>query len=402
MLEEPEFYVQIGWNGRILAENAVEANYADGAILSPADYTPEQNKAIATTISDNGGSVLFDPQFYYPRTTRSLLFEYDYFKDYAGEDFTTQTFIDEDSEEFCKSVMELQDELSTSAYIAPARFAASLSTPSIDAWKVITDVFLKVVGNDGRDIPVLASLPLDGRPLVDKTERNRLLNHVTGLGVDGFYISVRFGGYEAYPLTGSSSVFSVLHLLNSLATNEFNVLVGHTHHVSHLYFGVGAMGFASGHYKNLRTFDTVRWDPDEDREGGRHVVNYYSDAILNDLRVDQDLDLLYQAGDEVMEKIHMESPFDEPLFSGQVPSRVGWSLRPGSWDHYIWSCNQIAQKYRAIDAEDRFEAARDRVKKAHELYKELKSQIGFLSEPEEAIYGDWIAALTTLENLQES
>jgi len=399
LFEEPTFLVQIGHNGHKLASDNVEKGFADGAILRPADYTKSKNENIADELDQEDGLVFFDPQFYIPRADRDKMETYQYFNAFGGQDFdTSEVQNDEESEELCKELIDLQDEMDVDAYITPARKLDTFSQPKIDFWLDLSEKFIQVAREEGRDIPILASLPVDSTPLVDASERDKLLNEVTKLDVDGFYVSVEFGTEERYPLNGTANVYAYLHLLTMLERNRYEVLVGHTHHIAHLFLGLGINAFATGHYKNLRSFDVRRWAPEDDQGGGKHVVNYYSDPLLNDVRVDQGLDLLYQREDFDLEKIRTNSPYEEDLFENGVPSQVGWKLRDGSWDHYIWACSNIAQQYKNKNIEQRCNLVIEKLENAEALYSEMQERGILLSEPNEEIYDSWRAAFKSIKS----
>ncbi len=398
MFDEPSFLIQIGHNGHILAEDLMAAGDADGAILSPADYEHGDNEDIATTINRENGTVLFDPQFYIPRTERPGLSTYDYFDQYGGEDFETSGVLDE-ATELATSILNVQNDMGVDAYIAPARFLDVFSDSKIEGWVELTNAFINVAEEQGRDIPVFASLPVYQASLIDVEQRNKLLNRVTQFDVDGFYVSAEFDLEVRYPLTGSANVYAFLDLLNRLNRARYDIIVGHTHQIAHLFFGIGIDAFASGHYQNLRAFDTRRWDPQDEQGGGRIVVKYYTDKLLNELRVDPELDLMYQKSNFDIEDIRTESPYDADLFDPSItPSTSGWQFRDAAWDHYIWSCHQIAKRYRGVSPSERYELALEKINSAESLYEEVSSKFGMLSEPEPAVYSDWKDGLSLIED----
>jgi len=398
MFDEPSFLVQIGHNGHLMVEDVLQKGYADGAILSPADYSEDDNEDISNIIHRYDGTVLFDPQFYIPRSDRPKFTHYDYYQEFGGDDFDTVA-VGSENETLCRELITLQDNLGVDAYIAPARVLDTFSDKKIEEWAELTGMFLHTAEKEGRDIPVLASLPVDQQPLTDKSQRSKLLNNATRLDPDGFYVSTEFETDSRYPLTGPSNVYSALDLLNSLKQNQYEVIVGHTHQVAHLYLGIGVDAFASGHYVNLRAFDTRRWDPDNEQGGGRQVIKYYSDKLLNELRVDQDLDLMYQKDGFELETIRTPSDYDEPLFeNSDPPSTVGWALRDASWDHYIWSCYDISRKYRGKSIDERLATAEQTVEEAEKLYEKIEDEFGMLTEPTKQIYDDWRASLSTIKS----
>ncbi|GAB7009511.1 hypothetical protein [Halorubrum trueperi] len=398
MFDEPNFLIQMGYNGGKLGPDMMEKGFADGAILSPADFDRDRNQELATEFHDADGHVLFDPQFYIPRADRENLESYDYFGEHGGTDFDTAD-VGGNLTDLCEHLIELQDWLEVDAYLSPARTLDTFSSTKIDEWLDYTEAFIDAVDSEGREIPVLASLPLEGKPLNDKDQRDTLLNRITGVDPDGFYVSVEFDQSKRYPLSGASNIYSYLDLLNTLRKNRFEILVGHTHHVAHLFMGIGINAFASGHYNNLRAFDQRRWDPDDNQGGGRLVTKYYSDKLLNELRLDPDLDLMYQKSGFDMDKIRMSSPYDTPLFSSSdPPSTVGWNFRRGAWDHYLWACYQISRRYRGKSLTERYEAAMSKIEEAEELFGDVQNEFGMMAEPEGRIFDDWRTALSTMKS----
>lgn len=415
LFNEPSFLVQVGHQGDSLATDAVKNGYADGAILSPVDYKITKNRRLSRTIREHGGIVLFDPQMYNPRFDDYEMNSYNYFFEYGGEDFETTILEDEDiRQEFCEMAIIVQNSLEVDGYIAPSRYLSSISEAGMRFWQDVTETFLDVARDEDNDKPVYASLPVNGESLEDSDNFTELLNWATSVDVDGFYVSAEFDQYHQYPLTDTTNLIPFLKLLRTLRENRYELIVGHTHHVAHLLFGVGVKAFASGHNKNLRSFDTERWE-DRDDGAGVTVVDYYSDKLLNDLRVYRpgfeddsgtysDFDLLEDNGFD-LDSIRTGSPFEEVLFSGPGPaSESEWPQKDGSWNHYLWSCHQIAEQYRSDTLQDemvetgditsaRLKRAQNRVEEAKELYEEIDEEGILLHAPEESIYADWEDAL---------
>lgn len=396
MFDEPTFLVQVGHHGHKRAENALKQGYADGAILSPADYTYKKNRKYGNKFSEDGGTVLFDPQFYIPRTDRQDLTTYSYFEEKGGDDFSTAMFASEsDREDLCRDIIAVQDNCSVDAYISPARFVDSVSDTQLDRWLDLTESFIKVAREDGQDIPVFASLPVDGYELTEGERRDQLLNRITSLDPDGFYVSVQYDDRdERLPLKGEENVEAYLRLMLSLRTNRFEVIAAHTHQIAHLLLGIGINVFASGHYQNLRSFDVDRWVPSDDDGPRTQVVRYYSDQLLNAVRVNTDLEEIVVGNKLDESKIRTQSPFDSNLFTGTTsPEGTGWKFSDASWEHYIWSCNQIAEQYQNKALGDRIDTAEAKLNGAESLYKKIKSQVGELDSVDDAIYEDWKNAL---------
>lgn len=401
MFDEPSFLVQVGHNGHKRAEEALKKNFADGAVLSPADYKYKRNKDLGAQFKQLDGIVLFDPQLYIPRTDRQDLNTYSYFEERGGEDFSTAMFASRsEREELCRDLMAVQDDCSVDAYVSPARFVENFSPEALDRWLDLTESFIKVAKEDGRDIPVFASLPIDGFELTEDTRRNRLLNRVTSLDPDGFYVSVQYNDLDTrLPLKGEENVYAYLKLMLSLRSNRYEVIAAHTHQIAHLLLGIGVNAFASGHYQNLRAFDVDRWVPSDGDEIRQQVVRYYSDELLDAIRVDTDLDELATDEDFDESAIRSNSPYETDLFGGSTsPAGAGWKFSGASWEHYVWTCNEIAERYRKKGIDDRLNSAEEKINKAKELYETIESEVAELESVEEEIYDDWEESLETIES----
>lgn len=395
MIKSNIFLVQMGHNSRKLAIQAIEENYCDGLILSPADFKPEQNDKISEDVKNNNGLLLFDSQWYLPRSERPKLSQYDYF-DNGGSSYDTSEANEEDAKkEFCKKVIAYNERFKTDVYISPSEFIDLASEVKLDRFKKSNDIFIECAKEENAEKPILVSLPISSETLIDKDQRSALLNKVTMLDVEGFYVSIQVNKDTAYPLSKAAEVIAIIDFLKELKNNGYYIILGHTHHVAMLFLTIGIDGFASGHWKNLRTFDIERWEVSEDKFRSSPKLNYYSTKLLNELRVDQDLDALYMA-DYDLSNIKSGSPYEDELFS-TTPSLAPWTPR-SSWDHYMWCCNEIVKLYEGKNLKERVEMFTKLITEAKELYDSLVKEVGILSQPSEQIYITWKNAATIIKN----
>lgn len=399
MFKEPSFLIQFGYNGQTLVQRAFDKDHADGVILSPTDYAFNKNKDLARKVNRLDGTVLFDPQFYIPRTQRAAADSYPYFEEKGGDNFETVVVSEKRSrEELCEQIIEVQDDIEVDAYISPARYLDTFSDKKIEGWVRLTKTFLQVAEKEGRDIPIFATLPVSGASLNEQDPRDRLLDRITSVTPDGFYVSVEYDRYRQHPLFGASEVHSYLDLLKNLRFNHFEILLGHTHQIAHLALGLGINAFASGHYKNTRAFNTNRWIPEDSGFGGGSVFYYYTDELLADLRVEQDLQVLYASDEFDLDRIRMNSPYEDDLFGATSPEEAEWKAAEAEWDHWVWSCHQISKKYQDKSLKERMTTAENVLEDASDLYDEIKSDISPLDSVEEDIYSDWNTAFNSVQS----
>jgi hypothetical protein len=399
MFDAPTYLVQVGFQGKGRVIEGLEQGYADGGILSPADYKYRSNKDLSEKIRNLSGTVLFDPQFYIPRTDRQDLETYTYFDARGGDDFSTGMFSRSDErEELARDVIAVQDDFEVDAYISPARYIRNFTSADIDRWLDLTESFITVANEEGRDIPVFASLPVDGYELKSETRRNSLLNRVTKIDADGFYVSVCYNDYdERLPLKGQENVYSYLKLMSTLRMNRYDVISGHTHQITHLLLGLGINAFASGHNQNLRAFEVDRWEPSDEDQFGRRVVRYYSESLLDSIRVDAGLEEIDQEG--LVPKVRSSSPYDDDLFdSSTTPANAGWKFSDESWEHYLWSCGQIRDQYKGKDISKRLQRPVRTIKAAQHIYDDVIDEVDELDSVENQIYEDWLTAYSDVRD----
>ncbi|WP_313691551.1 hypothetical protein [Halorarum halobium] len=406
MFDKPSYLIQVGHHGKNRVYDAIEGDHLDGAILSPTDYKPEVNKELANSLNSEDLVTLFDPHLYLPgQGDRKDLNEYEYHEKYGGEDYTSGVLFDtERRDEFLKLVIEAQDDYDTNAYLSPSSYLGELSAEEIDDWQDFTEAFLEIARSEGRDIPVYLSLPVNGDRLTNLEIRNQLMDSATELDTDGFYVSVSYSDRDTrLPLQGVEKVTSYLELMATLRVNRYNVIAAHTHQIAHLLFAIGVNAVGSGHYKNLRSFDTERWIVPDETQIRTPVIRYYSDELLTSIRPDSLLDELYKEPGFDEEKIRTKSPYESDLFDGSVtPANTGWGKAEGSWDHYVWACDHIASSYEGKNLPKRVEKARSKIRRAKALYKQISTEIDeYVDEIESDIYDDWETSLDEIANSDE-
>lgn len=435
MFESPTYLVQLGAQGEGIARETVENGFAKGVVISPISITASNARSFAEEIQQAGGVVLFDPQWYNPRSTDYNLQSYSYY-DYGGSGegffdessgYETSVFEDPDRlKEFSDTLAAYQDDIDVDAFIAPSVMLNNFTDANMRFWQDMTNSFIDSAKSKDPDKEIYASIPLVLDTLSEKPQRANLLNWVTSVDVDGFYITAHKEGTKDYPLTGRDSLYSYLNLIKNLKLNRFNVIIGYTHHVAHLLLAAGADAFASGHYINTRVFDKNEWESDGDENGGgQPVIRYYSDHLLNEIRVrapaqsksdDDDstsagvfseLDILADRGFDIS-KLSMDSPFEGDLFQRDTPSETDWPMRDGAWNHYLWACNKITNQYEEANLREeypdaksieqaRIAHAKSKLEEASELYSEI-TDYAPLRDPDEKVYDDWPDVIEELED----
>jgi len=406
MFEEPSYLVQVGHHGKNRVEEAINQDHLDGAVLSPTDYVMDTNKEIADSLSVADRVTLFDPHFYLPgQGDREDLNDYDYHDEYGGEDYSSGLLHNSTNRrDFCELVIDAQNELDTDAYISPSPFISKITDRNVDDWYDLTESFVETARSYGRDIPIFASIPVEGDQLNDGDVRNKLLNTATEFDIHGFYVSLSYPDDKSrVPIRGEENIKSYLDFMLSLSINRYETITAHTHQIAHLLYPVGVDAIASGHYKNLRSLDTERWIVPDETQIRRTVIRYYSDELLQSIRPDNLLNELYNDSSFDETKIQTGSPYDDDLFDDSLsPANTGWGKANGSWEHYNWSCYEIAKRYRGQDIDGRVQKAREKIRKARALYKMINDTVDeHLDELDSDLYDDWESSISDIKNKQE-
>lgn len=406
MFEDPSYLVQMGWQGKNRIQFGIDHDYIDGAILTPSDYVSNSLEDIAEQLSDDELLTFFDPQFYLPdQGDRDKLNRYDYHDNYGGDNFYSGLFYNEnDRGPFFEQLIDLQNSLSCDAYISPSSYISSLSAGEVDDWRQKTQFFIDKVREYGDDSPVYATLAVSGKHLTDESLRDYLLNIATNLDVEGFYISVMYEDADSrLPLQGEQNVRSYLQTMLSLKLNRYKVIAASTHQIAHLLFTVGVDAFASGHFNNLRSFDTDRWIVPDDPDPRQRVTRYYSDELLADVRPDHLMTEIAENTSIDVDILQSDSvsPWEDDLFeSGSI--NAGWPESEGGWDHYTYSCGNIARQYRALDKEERVDHAKMKIRKAKALNRKLEKGIDdYTDELNPDFLEDWENALDEITATSE-
>jgi hypothetical protein len=341
-----KFYVQLGHNGRLVTEELLENKHASGVILSPVNYAYADLKEHAETYAKLGGEVLCEPQLYQTHAYRKHQASYPYFQGISTIDFASET----QRKALLTKVIAVQKDLGVDAYMAPALWQPTYTAKWIESVATMATEFRDLVRATDKSRPVYAALPLHGEAVVDPEIREHVLNVMTGLDVEGHYLCLNVPEDHEALWTDFGSVYGGLAVTHALKENDFRVLLCHTNQAAFMFLGAGADAFSSGHYFNLRTFTPSRFeDPDPDSFGSQKP-RYYAPRLLNSFRVIPELEQLFAR--RLLGTVATNSPYAAPLFHGQNPGKVVWSLKP-SWLHYLYTMNELAASYDTKDASHR-------------------------------------------------
>ena len=339
-----KFYLQQGHNMMPLDREFVEKNPGTGVILSPRNYTRVQIERHAIELHDRGADVLFDPQFYQPRTERENILNYPY---WDGLEFSTHDFATTGAARLCEGVIEYQIKtLDVSTILLPGRYTNVVS----DSWLETHLVFAETASKyRGIKKPILCTLALGPDVVGNRESFDRVLNEITAYPVDGVYLVAK--SPSTFLVKDDLFLYNILDAILSISLAGKEVIIGYANQQSLIYAGAGATGLASGNFRNVRAFDPAIFDVHPQPESQR-AVWYYDAYTLSEYRL-QTLGLAYQRG--LAGNFGPLCEYCSSLLNARNPANILWGERE-AFRHYLteikrqWlSLNDVSRNKR-IDA----------------------------------------------------
>lgn len=358
-----KFYLQQGHGMQQLDIEFVENNPDTGVILSPRNYRPDQIERHANELRERNASVLFDPQFYQPRTERENILNYPYWK---GVEFATTDFATNGAEQLCEGVITYQIEvLQVSEVILPGRYSNSVT----EDWLNIHYVFAETAESMNLDVPVYSTIALGPDVIMDRQSLDRLLNELVNYPVDGFYLVVK--NPRNFLVTEEIFIYNLLDGLLSLVLSGKKILLGYSNQQGLIYASAGVTGLASGNFRNVRSFDPATFDVQNTSDRQRRVW-YYDANTLSEFRP-QSLGLAYQRG--LSGSFGPVCQYCRPLLESTNPANVPWG-EPLAFRHYLTEINRQWLSFSTIPPNQRIDHAINLVDAANQRLKNL-SERGF-------------------------
>jgi hypothetical protein len=289
-----------------------------GVILSPRALKKDQLERHAGEIRAAGGAVLFDPQFYQPRTDHQKILSFPYWEDL---DFSTSEF---DPADFCRRVIDYQrDVVGVDELILPGRYANAAT----GEWRDMQAGFAECAR--GLDRPVYATLAV-GSDLVNNGEAfDAVLDDVLSYPVDGIYLLACRPRNQFYA-QDKLFLYALLDGCLSLVRSGKRIIVGYANQQFLMFAAAGVTCVASGNFRNVRHFNP---DIFATQEGdiSQRATWYYDGWTLGEYRV-QAMALHYRRGHR--RAFGPECEYCRPLLEAENPAGVVWGERD-AFRHFL-------------------------------------------------------------------
>lgn len=314
----------MGHGMQSLTEKLIKDWHGGTVILSPVNIPKGRLYSYAKRVHNIGGSVLFDPQLFYPKDGHTKLKEYDYWPLEGVSISESDT-----NKKICNELLRINNNINSSAIILPSieikedKFAYSINH---------MENYAKFFSSKS-DKPLYATICLYSETIRNNQAIEFLVEYLRTLPVDGFYIIPQPANGE-YIVSDPLWVVGMLKLITCLKLSKKFVITGYTNHQGLLYSIAGADVIASGNFMNTRSFNPSKFKSHKDDIKQKSTWYYlpsafceYKAALLDIAQSRGFLDLFQTNG-------NFNNEYSSMLFKGARPSSTNYDER-NSFLHYL-------------------------------------------------------------------
>ncbi len=356
--------IQQGY-GMMQMNNDLAKEISDlGVILSPRALNKNQSidrlKIHADELRSKGVKILFDPQFYVPRTNLDKLLKFPYF-DNVG-DYNTVYFKSHDSKRFIENVINYQlDFINVDEVIIPNIYSNSLDT----VWHDLTKMFAEESVQLTEKTKYL-TISIGTDVVKNKMEFDYLISCLSQYEVEGYYFVIKppSGNF----VSDDQYLYNLLDAFISLNLAGKKVILGYTNQQALIFAAAGVSKIASGNYRNVRAFDPEIFYLDEnDEEIRRKAVWYFDGNTLSEFRPQQ-MTLIHNRG--IKANFGPVCKYCEQLI---MNPQIATSWRePESFKHYLFELSRQWNSLMTVPVTQRINAVIALLEKVKVSLLELK------------------------------
>jgi len=315
--------VQDGHQAHTGAREALDEEFVDGIIWSPADHRPDHLLSCSSDEPFEDAVQGLDPQLYVARLSDpnpKKLQDYELFSvPMRPRDLAARVLPG-----LVAGIMDYQAAIPDLTHlIAPTLAVPSMADRRAQSAADLADATMAWKEGVEDDRPLLLSLALERSFLDDGDSVDGLLDEVTATDPDGFYLL-----FELPPdldRERSATIRSrALYMVSALAENEFEVWVGYAGMGAQCFRAAGAEAVASGWFQKQQHWSPGHWTGEG---GGRQPkLRAYLASTIGSLFLEAELDPLRRADAELYEEV-LESPgpLAEELRNGRSPADADFS-----------------------------------------------------------------------------
>jgi hypothetical protein len=277
--------------------------------------------------------VIFDPQFYNPRTSRGHLPEWEYLPS-AYDSISAGTA--SSWRQLVSAIVEAARKIGCDAICSPAFVPKIYSDDYYRSIVEVADMMVtECVQNDMEvlvtAIVALQELAVPGRAL-------QIASILSSTSADRLYVILQDPKPPREHLADYGSLIGAMQLIRSLS-EVMRVQVAFCHHDIVLWKAAGAQDVTSGKFLNLRRFSMARWT---DEDAGGRMIPYWNDASLLTLLRDADVARMDHAG-LIDESIVDANPYSRQILSIiRAGTKKPWTAL--SWRQYLYWFASVDQQ----------------------------------------------------------
>ena len=278
-----ELFIQQGYGMMGLNKEFAEKNDGMSFILSPRSLQVGQNiakiKEHADDLRDRGAQILFDPQFYLPRTNLEKILKFPYFDDL---DYATTDFLGDQAKKFGENAVKYQHEiLNTSALIIPGIYTNSYS----EDWSNLQDDLIEGALSTGIQGPFFQKLSI-GPDLVLSDDFDDLIGALVLSEADGFYVTLKKPS-DDFMVINDNYMYKLLDAFLSIKLSGKKIILGYSNQQDLMFASVGVDAIASGNYQNVRFFNPEIFFDNGEENIQRRGSWYYDNNTLSEFKPQQ-------------------------------------------------------------------------------------------------------------------
>lgn len=358
-------WLQFGDRSQKMALEHLKEGFGVGCILSQRDLNFKLSKDYAPKYSALGAEVLWDSQFYMPgvNTKNSKTFPTDICRT------ALTTLRESDAAYYDQLSLKLEEtnkSLNCSAVLAPAVIYESVNSDIVGVNSNLYNAAKRV--GDTLGLPTIATVVLGNSCFVSEESVRGVLNEVTSLQPDGWYIAFEFD--ECRIPNNKQQIQTCFESILTFAMTGKPVLHAYAGPLGLLSMGFGAKAVGIGHAQNTWRFTKSRFVPSENSGGnGKAPPRFFSEALWGTIVSPDEIELLPK---DLQTKILVTNTFSNALSSSAQVSHAKWSR----WDANKHFVAQIAKKVGEIAAEqtieNRLKLAMDVLKNAELMHNQIE------------------------------
>lgn len=360
------FYLQQGYGMMGLNEEFADKIEDIGFILSPRSL---QRQTHIDKIMEHGNKlrkknkkILFDPQFYEPKTNLSKILKFPYFE---GLDYSTLAFDKFTAQLFSQNAIKYQDKgLNVDEYIIPGMYANSVTEDWLEAQENMMDGALNYPNRKF----TYQTLALGPDVVNNQKEFSDLINRCTQYPVDGYYIVLK--SPDNFLMQDQNYLYDILDALISLNLAGKKIIMGYGNQQSLIFSGVGVSGIATGNYRNVRAFNPEIFFESDEEDIKRKGTWYFDGYTLGEYNKQQ-LSLAYKRG--LNKYFGPINEFNEMLLNNPNPAIVPWS-ETLAFRNYLYEMNKNWALIMQSDPKDRIDLVINQFEQSKSVNQELISK----------------------------